>query len=67
MGTIGIHPVLAQKPYMLERMQRDFNLVRVEGKYVHLVNVFLRKPGIKKASSKPVHSFTPTTGGGNAA
>ncbi|MES2181573.1 MAG: hypothetical protein V4493_05695 [Pseudomonadota bacterium] len=67
MCTVGIHPALQKKPFMLERLQREFNLVRVEGKYIHLVNAFLRKPGITQAPKKAVAHFSPTNDGGNAA
>lgn len=66
MCNIGVMPSLANKPYMLERLQRDHNLIRVDGKHVHLVEPTLNRPFIKKAMRHATFSPSPN-GGGHAA
>lgn len=68
MVSIGVLPLLKNKPYMLERLMRDAGLQPVRGKHLHLVsNTAINPRVVKQPLRAPISYRGPFNGGGNAA
>lgn len=67
MVSIGVVPLLANKPYMLERLIRDAGLQKVQGNHLHLVSASAASPKVIKQPTRPPITFRNWNGGGDAA
>jgi hypothetical protein len=67
MISIGVVPLLANKPFMLERLLRDAGLQKVQGDHLHLVSASAKNPKVVKPARKTITYRTNWNGGGDAA
>ena len=67
MVSIGVVPLLANKPYMLARLIRDAGLQKVQGNHLHLVSASAASPKVIKPTMRPPITYRTNWGGGDDA